>query len=112
MSDYECNNKDSVEYFKKFVISLGVNTALLLIGFYYRSTSMDFTVLVTDAGNWTKFILSMLTARIGRNSLYLGLFGLVITLNRKNMIKFHSLFTLFNSVVLVTLIVSFILIQL
>lgn len=90
----------------KFFIFYGVMSC---VGIYYRfiQHNESTTFIISEMGDWTIFMLSALTNLIRTNSWYLGLFGIVLTLIRRNLIKFHSYYTIFSGVVFLTILFSY-----
>lgn len=79
------------------------------IGIYYRfirnAPITDF--VISETFDWTKFILSSLAIMIRSNSWYIGVFGVVLTLFKRNLINFHTYYTTFSYVVFVTILLSY-----
>ena len=95
----------SFEDFKFLSFYIGMSG----IGIYHRFIENAHTVdfIISEKGDWTLFILNTLGVFVRTNCWYLGIFGIILTLFKRNLIKFHTYYTTFSYIVFATILISY-----
>lgn len=93
------------EDFKILLFYIGMSSIGIYHSFIENTQTVDF--VISKTGDWTLFILGTLGIFTRTNCWYIGVFGLILTLFKRNLIKFHSYYTTFSCVVFITIILSY-----
>lgn len=93
------------EDFKFLLFYIGLSS----IGIYNRFILDTSTVgiVISEMGDWTLFLLNTMGLLIRTNCWYIGVFGFILTLFKRNLTKFHTYYTTFSYIVFVTILLSY-----